>query len=256
MSYNKKFYEEMKMGECSNLTSARVIVPYILELFPRTKSVVDFGCGIGAWLSVFTESGVEDIVGIDGDWVDQEELMIKKEKFCSGNLEKGVDLHRRFDLAISVEVAEHLAIESADIFVESITKCADVVIFSAAIPNQGGQHHVNEQWQSYWYKKFSKRGYIAIDPIRGFVSGNPKVMLFYAQNILVYIKKDRISKYPEINRFIGIPFTIDYALPFLALQYLAKDNCHRSSWKSIFRLQIICGREIIKKVFHLKEYKE
>lgn len=250
MAYDRKFYELMKEGVCSNLTSAEQIVPYILELFPSTKSVVDFGCGAGVWLSAFSKCGISDFVGIDGDWVDESEILIEKSHLKKRDLGEKICLDRKYDMAISLEVAEHIEEKYADVFLDNLVCSSDLIVFSAAIPNQGGEHHVNEQWQSYWKRKFESRGYIAIDPIRGEFANNPMVMSYYAQNTLIYIRQDAVCNYSGIQKYIGIPFVTDIAFPYLTLDYTPK------SWKFLARSLVRFSRIIWRKAFRIGEYKK
>lgn len=191
--YNKTFYAQMTSTElkATNLTSAQEMVPYILKLFPNTTSVVDVGCGTGTWAFTFKNNGVETVLGIDGPWVDQAQLLIDEKEFKIHNFEslEVYSVSMRYNMAICLEMAEHLDEKYADILIESLTKLSDVVVFSAAIPHQGGVHHVNEQFQSYWKKKFEAKGYIALDLLRGSFADNEKVLIHYTQNILVYVKK-------------------------------------------------------------------
>lgn len=88
---------------------------------------------------------------------------------------------RLFDLVMSLEVAEHLDAKYAETFVDSLTNFGPVILFSAAVPFQGGEHHVNEQWPSYWEELFAKKGYVAVDAIRKHIWQNPEVEWWYAQ---------------------------------------------------------------------------
>lgn len=176
-----------------SVKSAREILPLILE-FINPESVVDVGCGVGSWLLVFKELGINDIVGLDGDWVDEEVLLIPKENFSNIDLRKPSKIDKKFDLSISLEVAEHLPEDKADNFINFLIELAPVVLFSAAIPLQGGENHVNEQWPEYWIKKFNKRNYIAIDCIRSKIWNNSNVEPFYAQNIFLFVKEDYFKK--------------------------------------------------------------
>jgi len=156
-------------------------VPIILD-WVQPKRVVDVGCGDGTWLSVFREQGVIDVLGIDGDYVEPENLQIPVHQFMTWNLTQPVLLNQTFDLAVSLEVAEHLPEESAFGFVDTLVRLSDVVLFSAAIPHQGGTNHINEQWPDYWIALFEAQGYIAIDILRGRIWDNAEVQPWYAQN--------------------------------------------------------------------------
>lgn len=190
--YDEKFYNFIAKG---SEKTAREIVPLVLE-FIRPQSVVDVGCGTGAWLSVFQEQGVEDILGVDGDYVELRSLLVPEESFLVHDLTKPLELERQFDLVVSLEVAEHLSHKYAKTFVESLVRLGPVVMFSAAIPYQGGVNHVNEQWQDYWRDLFNENGFEAVDFVRKRVWNNPKVGPWFAQNIVIYIQKDYLDANP------------------------------------------------------------
>ena len=142
-----------------NLESPRAVIPVITSLL-KPKSIVDFGCGLGSWLRVFKDSGIDKILGLDGDWVDRTKIETSViDNFKEVDLEKEIKLKEKFDLAISLEVAEHLHKESADIFIENLTNASDIIVFSAAVPMQGGQNHINEQPLTYWVNLFDKYNY-------------------------------------------------------------------------------------------------
>lgn len=194
--YNKDFYESRREG---SRRSAEEIVPIIMEMV-RPESVIDVGCGVGTWLSVFRDMGIEDIFGVDGEWVEIEMLQIPQERFLSFDLKRPLIINRSFDLAVSLEVAEHLPEESAEPFVDSLVRLAQVVLFSAAIPLQVGKGHLNEQWPDYWADHFERRGYLVVDAIRKKIWQNDDVDYWYAQNILIFVKEDSINNYPSLKR--------------------------------------------------------
>jgi SAM-dependent methyltransferase len=174
-----------------NLTAPNEVVPLLVKMF-KPRSVLDVGCGIGTWLKSFSASGVSDILGVDGDYVDQNLLFqyIRPDQFYSADLCNAFDLKRKFDLVVSLEVAEHLPETSAKTFVESLTNHGDTIIFSAAIPWQGGQNHLNEQWKQYWIDLFRENNYDPYDLIRPLIWKNEKVEWWYKQNILVFSIND------------------------------------------------------------------
>lgn len=180
--YDDGFYDNQRRG---SLLSARTVVPLVVE-YLHPSSVVDVGCGVGTWLSVFREAGVTDVCGIDGDYVRRDALLFPEEAFVAADLAQGIPLDRKFDLAVSVEVAEHLDADHAEGFVKTLVSLAPAVLFSAAIPMQGGASHVNERWQSYWAGLFAASGYQPLDLFRGRIWDDPNVEAFYAQNLLLY----------------------------------------------------------------------
>ncbi|MBD0339499.1 MAG: glycosyltransferase, partial [Microcoleus sp. Co-bin12] len=195
--YTRDFYQLIGEGTRS---SAREIIPLLLDLLQPIlpKSVVDVGCGTGSWLAAFHKLGIADCLGIDGDYVDRTILQIPLNQFQSADLKQPLQINRKFDLAISLEVAEHLPATCAENFVNSLTQLAPVILFSAAIPFQGGVEHVNEQWPQYWVYYFQKNGYAVIDCLRKKIWNNDKVEPWYAQNILIFVKQEYLSGYPRL----------------------------------------------------------
>jgi SAM-dependent methyltransferase len=186
--YNGTFYRELEQTR----DSARIILPIVISLL-KPVSVVDVGCGAGHWLAVASELGISDVMGVEGDWIGAAELAVPREKIVIHDLGAPLDLGRRFDLAISLEVAEHLPESTAREFIRTLCKAADRVLFSAAIPGQGGRHHLNEQWPKYWADLFSDLGYGCHDLLRPQVWNNPRVLWYYAQNCLLFVRKGTVS---------------------------------------------------------------
>ena len=180
--YNEDFFK----GQAgASLLAAQVVVPILIDaLSPNT--VVDVGAGSGTWLSVFRQHGA-DVHAIEGDWVRSIDTQIPKERYTFHDLERPFTLAPKFDLCLSLEVAEHLPESSADGFVESLSTLSDCIVFSAAIPEQGGVNHVNEQWPSYWAKKFERHGYAVHDVIRPII-WREAIKPWYRQNMLLFTK--------------------------------------------------------------------
>ena len=185
-SINDKYY--IHDEAVHNSRAPNEVVPIIIELI-QPKSILDVGCGIGTWLQAFNQFGIKDYLGVDGSYVDKNLLKISDEFFRARDLRKLWDLNRKFDLVISLEVAEHLESEYAEHFVTTLVNHSDVIVFSAAIPGQSGQNHINEQWLSYWQEKFDKVGYILHDVIRPRIWTNEKVDIWYKQNMVIFCKQ-------------------------------------------------------------------
>jgi SAM-dependent methyltransferase len=168
-----------------SVASAHAVLPVVFAL-RRARSVVDVGCLYGAWAAVSRELGVDEVVGVDGEYVDHADLMIPAGDFLARDLARPLRLDRAFDLAISLEVAHYLPPARADGFVGDLCDLAPMVLFSAAIPHQGGVGHVNEQWPAYWAQRFAARAYTPLDCVRDEVWDDPAVASWYAQNTIVF----------------------------------------------------------------------
>ena len=176
MTYDRSFFRYV---DETALASAEVIVPIVVGAL-HCRSVLDVGCGTGAWLSVYARRGVEDVVGADGDYVQRDMLMIAADRFVSTDLTHGFDFGRRFDLVQSLEVAEHLPVSASDLLVDNLCSHAGTILFSAAVPGQGGEHHVNEQPYERWRARFAARGFAPYDFVRPQLKGNADVAPWYA----------------------------------------------------------------------------
>lgn len=213
--YDASFYD---FTATAARQSAAEIVPLLLAETPEIESVVDVGCGTGSWLSIFSEHGVTDLLGLDGPHVDPTHLEIPADRFKACELEQPLHVGRAFDLALCLEVAEHLSEDRADSLVDELVHLAPLVLFSAAIPFQGGVGHINEQWPSYWAKKFRLHGYSALDFIRPKVWTNPRVAMWYAQNCLLYVSPTALRSNAALGETPESP-SLDLVHPSLFLYH-------------------------------------
>lgn len=188
---------QLSKEEESNHHSATVILSMLREYFDP-KSIVDVGCGLGTWLRAASELGIRDLRGVEGPWLEKQNVVIPLEMITQVDLEKPFSLGRRFDLAVCLEVGEHLAATAAENLVSSLTEHADIVLYSAAIPYQGGHHHVNEQFLSYWIDLFAKREYVVVDVIRGNIWSDTSIRWWLRQNIVLFIKRNILEAIPSL----------------------------------------------------------
>ena len=191
--YDSAFFEYINQGSAN---SAATIIPLIKSYF-KVRSVIDFGCGQGAWLREWRRSGAQEVLGLDGDYVNKDALLIDRSELLVSNLVNPVDIGKKFDLVESLEVAEHLPESAASAFIESLVRHGDVVLFSAAAIGQGGHDHINEQPYEYWRDKFLAHDYVLIDYLRAAVKDNRAVEPWYRYNTLVFVKRDMMGTLPE-----------------------------------------------------------
>lgn len=152
----------------------------------KRLGVADIGCGTGTWLAAALADGAESAFGIEGDWVTPAMLDDPRIDFAPQDLEQRFT-GPRVDLALSLEVAEHLTPQRAESFVADLVALAPAVLFSAAIPGQGGVGHLNEQWQSWWAALFARHGYVAFDVVRPAIWTDEAIPAWYRQNAVLYL---------------------------------------------------------------------
>ena len=177
------------------LRSADRVVPHLAAALP-IASVADFGCGQGAWLRVWRATGAA-VLGVDGPYVDRSGLLIEAEEFRAADLGERIDLGRRFDLVQSLEVAEHLPQAKARQFIDTLCRHSACILFSAAVPGQGGEQHINEQPLSYWRALFRDNGYAAVDYLRPLVFADREIQWWYRYNTILYVTDEKLAALPE-----------------------------------------------------------
>lgn len=208
--YDEAFFRSFGAGSAR---SAAHVLP-LLQSSTSIGSVVDFGCGSGAWLAVWRQLGVDDVLGIDGGYVPTSSLMIPRKSFVIADLTAPVRLSRRFDIVQSLEVAEHLPARAAATFVETLVEHAPLVLFSAAPPGQGGEHHVNEQSYEYWRALFRSHDYCAVDFLRPRLRTNRLIEPWYRYNILLFAASPALNDLPGAITAHRVPDDVpiaDYA---------------------------------------------
>jgi SAM-dependent methyltransferase len=215
-------FEWHKTHGDQTIASANVVVP-LLKSIVEVSSVLDVGCGDGRWLACFQSYGVSSICGVDGAWTDQSRLLIPQKDFKVQDLSKPFDLGQRFEVAICLEVAEHVASDCSMQFIENLTKHSDIVLFGAAIPFQGGFRHINERWQSYWVSLFDSQGYKCFDPFRSQIWQREEVLVWYRQNMLLYVRRERqdlvarIKSYLDLNHIPEMPIDVVHPARYEAI---------------------------------------
>lgn len=195
-NYDPQFFAAKRGGSAR---SAQRVLPVLFELVGPVGSLIDVGCGIGTWAATARSLGVEDVLGVDGGYIDRSQLVIPADRFVARDLSQPLELERTFDVAISLEVAEHLPRSGATAFVRDLTRLAPAILFSAAVPGQGGTDHVNEQWQDTWVRAFADLGYDVFDVIRLAVWDDPEVRPWYAQNAFVFVDRTSLDLHQRLT---------------------------------------------------------
>jgi len=192
------FYAEEMYAEDRPSPSARVVVPMVIEL-THPLSVLDVGCGRGAWLSAFIANGIEQVVGLDGDYIPPSTLLFPADRFRPTNLSIRFEIPPdRFDLAICLEVAEHLPAANSRHLVRQLTSAASQVLFSAAPPGQEGGGHINCKPLSYWREIFEEFGFRMLDPFRPKLRDDRRVAWWYRQNMVMFASPDAMTANPAL----------------------------------------------------------
>lgn len=220
--------------------SANTILTLLLQKIPPVNSAIDLGCGVGTWLSVLRDKGIKEIKGLDGSWVDQNLLAIPADCFEQVDLSRKIKPQKKYDLAISLEVAEHLPSSQAKEFVLTLTELSDFVLFSAAIPFQGGKNHFNEQWQSYWVNLFQEAGYLVYDFIRPKIWNDNQIPVWYRQNILFFVDSHKAAAVLETDGLNVNQMPLDIVHPDLFIDKMQKHKSLKGSFKLFYR-SLIAG---------------
>jgi hypothetical protein len=196
ISYDDDFFEYISIG---SRRSAAVVAPLVLKHY-QAKSLADIGCGRGAWLPEWQRAGVSDYIGIDGDYIDRDGLLFPPGRFATQDLTKRFDIGRRFDLVVSLEVGEHINPRDTETFVDNLCRHTDAILFSAAVPGQGGVFHVNEQDYAFWRQRFSARGYRLFDFVRPNLTSHRQVEPWYRYNSLFFARAGAVERLSDEAR--------------------------------------------------------
>ena len=181
-SYDQEFFAE----QSGNSTrAAEIILSWVVQRF-APSSIVDVGCGAGGWLKVALDAGVSDVLGVDGGAGAEQALLAPAEFVIWCDLEAGAPaVDRQFDLAICLEVLEHLSSEAAARVIAWLCEHASVILFSAALPGQRARTHINLRWLSEWANAFSDRGFLTYDIVRHRFWSDDRIPYWYRQNVVM-----------------------------------------------------------------------
>jgi SAM-dependent methyltransferase len=200
-NYDNTFFRYIEQGA---IRSAQIVVPLIIDRL-KINSVLDVGCGAGAWLGEYRRLGLPTYVGVDGEYVTNSSLLIPPSSFVPLDITKSFDLQRRFDLVQCLEVGEHIPPAASRTLVENLVRHGDAVLFSAAIPGQGGENHINEQPYEFWRALFAEYGYSGYDFLRPLLRRESSVEVWYRHNAILYVADSSRARLPASVAATVIP---------------------------------------------------
>lgn len=174
-AFTATIYDTIRDGAAR---SAAVVAPILFDEF-TPETVVDVGCGEGHWAAAFAQMGC-DVTGIDGPHVSH----VLGDRFIPADLSLPLP-SGGYDLAICLEVGEHLPASRSASLVAELCRLAPVVVFSAAIPHQTGPGHINCRWPSWWAEHFAANGYRVDGSLRWSIWDDTRIEPWYRQNLLV-----------------------------------------------------------------------
>ena len=229
----------VKFDHSKNRHSVKSARTAIAAIFGKKlpKSVLDVGCGVGTWLKAFEELGAREIKGIDGVKIPENQLLIRKDRFSQKDLTKSINLKRKYDLVLCLEVGEHLHKKDAKTLIRSLTRHGNTILFSAACPGQSGQNHINCQWPVYWQKKFNSNGFVCFDSVRSQIWNLKKIEPWYRQNIFVAKKSKAAGKEKPLNSLLHPELFKGSAEKEMDLLQKIENGSQKMSWylNSIFK---------------------
>jgi len=202
--YTQDYYQKHLAGALSSAES----ILRLLSSFYKPSSVLDLGCGSGAWLKVAKRLFHSRVLGVDQHSYQDIKMLIQPNEYMVHNLETPLFIREKFDLVISLEVAEHITENCEDVLIDSVCRHGDVILFSAALPMQGGTGHINEKACSYWALKFAKNDYYAIDCIRPRIWDNSNVEIWYRNNAILFASKKQKNELEKQLSLIKYPLDI------------------------------------------------
>ena len=229
-----EIYHNLRKQQTGEETKTHHSASRILSLIKQyiePRSVLDVGCGLGTWLQAARELGTQEVMGIEGPWLDQNAIVVEPGLIQTLDLSQPFSLGRRFDLVICIEVGEHIQSSAASSLVGSLAAHGDCVLFSAAIPFQGGHDHVNEKFLDYWVKLFATHGYQPLDIVRGHIWEDESIHWWLRQNCIMFCSEQAIEANEQLkkDRDVKRPLSVVHPNVYLTRMQFARAGRRRIS---------------------------
>jgi SAM-dependent methyltransferase len=193
--YNLEVYDDdfYRGNQDEGLKLAEWFVPLLRDTF-QFQSLLDVGCGTGHYLLACQKSGVADVFGIEGSPHAFKHLLVANSLVVKHDLRQPYTFNRRWDVVLSIEVAEHIDDVDTGNYVKILCDGGDIVIITAAPLGQGGTRHINEHSREWWTEKFAVAGYgydkesteKLIQGSRKAKAANKHVTSWFEPNIMVF----------------------------------------------------------------------
>ncbi len=201
--------EYLFYGTDQTLSSTRIIVKVINKYLPKINSVIDLGCGMAAFAKAFQENGSNEITIIDHPKLDVSKCVVKDNyTFTPCDLDIAIPVVQKVDLLICTEVLEHIGYNRSLKVLDYIVSCSDIILFSAAIPRQGGLGHINEQRHNFWISEFRKRGFQNFDLFKLDLINNTEVLYWLRQNLFIFHRNQPVDSILNTMPILGNEFEL------------------------------------------------
>lgn len=183
--------------------NAKILCEYLSRVGITPESVIDIGCGYGFFLEAsIIKWNLKSYAGYDGLWIEQNKLLFPKQYFYGVDLKNDFEVNQKYDLCVTLEVAEHLEEIYAQDFIKKLTECSELILFSAAIPGQGGVGHKNEQHLDYWSRIFHSYGYQPVDVLHDYVWNDTRLFTWFRNNIILFSTEKNLEYYKHFRKHV------------------------------------------------------
>lgn len=160
----------------------------LIAVFHDVKSTIDVGCGTGYYAGRFAAMGVDRAVGIEPNPITG--TYLGGAEAITADVTAGDDLGLgAFDLAMSLEVVEHIPRERHDRFFDFLCSSARrYVVFAGGTPGQAGVGHIACRPETEWEAELNQRGWVRHPHLTRFL----RTSAFYwwsRRNTMVFVPK-------------------------------------------------------------------